>query len=119
MDGMVNSPSHYQLDGMEVIDIIKAVLTPEEYRGFLKGNDLKYIFREPHKGNPAQDVSKHIWYAQRYHDALLEERKTMSLEGEMFDLLRKHGWQELAEPTMDFLCEQGYFDLCEDEKEQD
>ena len=27
---MVNSPSHYQLDGMEVIDIIKALLTPEE-----------------------------------------------------------------------------------------
>ena len=72
---MVNSPSHYQLDGMAVIDIIKALLTPEEYRGFLKGNDLKYIFREPFKGNPAQDVDKHIWYAQRYHDALLEEGK--------------------------------------------
>lgn len=72
---LVNSPSHYQLDGMEVIDIIKALLTPEEYRGFLKGNDLKYIFREPHKGNPAQDVGKHIWYAQRYHDVLLEEGK--------------------------------------------
>ena len=72
---MVNSPSHYQLDGMEAIDIIKAALTPEEYRGFLKGNDLKYIFREPHKGNPVQDVGKHIWYAQRYHDVLLEEGK--------------------------------------------
>src|SRR5699024_1874563 len=74
-EDLVNSPSHYQLDGFEVIDIIKALLTPEEYRGFLKGNDLKYIFREPHKGNPAQDVGKHIWYAQRYHDALLEEGK--------------------------------------------
>ena len=73
---MVNSPSHYRLaGGLEVIDIIRAALTPEEFRGYLKGNDLKYIFREPHKGNPVQDVDKHIWYAQRYHDALLEEGK--------------------------------------------
>lgn len=43
----------------------------------------------------------------------------MSLDSEMFDLLRNHGWQELAEPTMDFLRGQGYFDLYEDEQEQD
>ena len=30
MTDMVNSPSHYQLDGFEAIDIIKAELTPEE-----------------------------------------------------------------------------------------
>ena len=42
MTDMVNSPSHYQLDGFEAIDIIKAALTPEEYRGYLKGNALKY-----------------------------------------------------------------------------
>lgn len=70
---MVNSPSHYRLDGLEVIDIIKAALTPEEFRGYLKGNDLKYIFREPHKGNPVQDVGKHIWYAQRYQEELKKQ----------------------------------------------
>ena len=67
---MVNSPSHYQLDGFEAIDIIKAVLTPEEYRGYLKGNTLKYIIREPYKGNPAQDVSKAKWHLSRYHGLL-------------------------------------------------
>ena len=70
---MVNSPSHYQLDGMEAIDIIKAALTPEEYRGYLKGNTLKYILREPYKGNPAQDVSKAQWHLEKYH-TLVEER---------------------------------------------
>ena len=70
---MVNSPSHYQLDGMEAIDIIKAALTPEEYRGYLKGNALKYMLREPFKGNPAQDVAKAKWYLERYH-ALVEFR---------------------------------------------
>ena len=67
---MVNSPSHYQLDGMEAIDIIKAALTPEEYRGYLKGNALKYMLREPFKGNPAQDVAKAKWYLSRYHGLL-------------------------------------------------
>ena len=70
---MVNSPSHYQLDGIEAIDIIKAVLTPEEYRGYLKGNALKYMLREPFKGNAKQDVAKAQWYLERYH-GLVEER---------------------------------------------
>lgn len=43
----------------------------------------------------------------------------MSLENELFDLLRNHGWQELTEPTMNFLRGQGYFDLYECEEEQD
>ena len=47
MDDMVNSPSHYQLDGLEAIDIIKASLTADEYLGYLKGNALKYMLREP------------------------------------------------------------------------
>jgi len=70
---LVNNPPHYKLDGFEVIDIIKAALTPEEYRGYLKGNDLKYILREPYKGNPSQDVGKHIWYAQRYQEELKKQ----------------------------------------------
>ena len=67
---MVNSPSHYQLNGVEAIDIIKTILTPEEYLGYLKGNALKYIIREPYKGNPVQDVAKAKWYLSRYHGLL-------------------------------------------------
>lgn len=67
---LVNSPQHYQLDGLEAIDIIKAILTPEEYRGYLKGNSLKYLIREQRKGNPAQDVAKAKWHLSRYHGLL-------------------------------------------------
>lgn len=75
MADMVNNPPHYQLNnGMEVIDFIEAALTEEEFRGYLKGNNLKYIYREPHKGNSKQDVAKSIWYAERYKEAL--EKKT-------------------------------------------
>lgn len=73
---MVNSPSHYKLaGGLEAIDIIKAVLTPEEYRAHLKATVYKYLIREPFKGNPVQDVDKALWYLKRYRDELakLEE----------------------------------------------
>lgn len=43
---MVNHPPHYQLpNGLETKEILKQLLTPEEYRGWCKGNALKYQFR--------------------------------------------------------------------------
>lgn len=78
MTDMVNNPPHYQLgNGMEVIDIIEAALTEEEFRGYLKGNNLKYVYREPHKGNSEQDVAKSIWYAERYKEALAKKASKM------------------------------------------
>lgn len=78
MSDMVNNPQHYKLsNGMEVIDIIEEALTPEEFRGYLKGNDLKYLFREPYKGNSEQDVAKSIWYAERYKEALAKKASKM------------------------------------------
>jgi len=45
-------PSHYSLwDGCEVFDILKKVLTKEEYKGFCKGNILKYQLRIGKKPN--------------------------------------------------------------------
>lgn len=58
----VNHPDHYQLNGIEVIDIIAAV--SKEYSGvaaFDIGNALKYIIRAKHK-NGEEDISKAIWY---------------------------------------------------------
>lgn len=37
-----NNPDYYNVGGIENIDIIKAILTDEEFRGYLKGNILKY-----------------------------------------------------------------------------
>lgn len=84
MTDMVNNPPHYQLNnGMEVIDIIEAALTEEEFRGYLKGNDLKYIYREPYKGNSEQDVAKSIWYAERYKEALAKKPKAKGIAAEV------------------------------------
>ena len=66
----VNSPAHYQNGGIETIEIIQTMLTPEEYRGYLKGNILKYRERAQHKGNAEQDYAKAKWYMDRLCDAL-------------------------------------------------
>lgn len=52
---MVNHPPHYKLaNGMESIDVIRAILSPEEYKGWCKGNALKYQFRAGKK-DPAKE----------------------------------------------------------------
>ena len=65
----VNSPEHYQgEDGIECIDAIRAALTPEEFRGYCKGNIFKYLWRYERK-NGVEDVRKSRWYLER----LIEE----------------------------------------------
>jgi len=65
---MVNSPPHYKVGGIEVIDFIKAKLTPDEFRGYLQGNILKYSSRVGYKGDASEDVGKLIWYANKLQE---------------------------------------------------
>lgn len=60
----VNHPPHYTEGGLECIEAIEAQLTPEEYRGYLKGNIAKYIWREKHKGG-TESLRKANWYLER------------------------------------------------------
>ena len=63
-DDMVASPPHYTAGGVECIDAIEAALTPVEFRGYCKGNAMKYVWRERHKGG-SESVSKAAWYLAR------------------------------------------------------
>jgi hypothetical protein len=65
---MVNQPPHYKVGGIEVIDFIQAKLTPEEFRGYLKGNVLKYTSRAGHKDDARQDIGKLVWYATKLQE---------------------------------------------------
>ena len=62
---MVNNPPHYKVGGIETYDILKAKLTKEELRGYLKGNVIKYVTRAGYKNASAEDAGKLAWYAQR------------------------------------------------------
>jgi len=61
VEDVVNHPAHYTKGGIECIDAIRAALTPEEFRGYCKGNAIKYSWRERHKGGN-EDLKKASWY---------------------------------------------------------
>jgi hypothetical protein len=60
----VDHPSHYTVGAVECIDAIEAALTKEEFAGYCKGNAMKYIWRERHKGG-AESLQKANWYLNR------------------------------------------------------
>ena len=67
VDDSVNQPAHYTIGSIECIDAIRAALTPEEFRGFCKGNVIKYTWRERIKGGD-ESLKKAGWYLKRLTD---------------------------------------------------
>ena len=70
---VVNSPEHYRQGGIEAIDAIQASMTREEFKGHLKANCMKYLWRYRHKGKPVEDLRKARWYLDRLLIVLGEE----------------------------------------------
>ena len=64
-------PKYYAKGGIELVEILKAKLSRDQYLGFLKGNVFKYLFRYPYK-NGVEDLKK----AETYLKWLLEEEST-------------------------------------------
>lgn len=62
--------TYYDAGGIETIRIIEAKLTPEQFRGWLLGNIIKYSCRLNHKGAAARDAQKIKMYV-----GLLVERE--------------------------------------------
>lgn len=67
----VNHPSHYTSGGIECIEAIKASMVKGAYKGYLKGNILKYIWRYEKKEKPVEDLKK----ARTYLDWLIKENE--------------------------------------------
>lgn len=76
----VNHPEHYRSNGIECIDAIRAVLTPEQFEGYCRGNAMKYLWRAGKKVKPGQtveeareeDFAKARWYL----DTVIKKWKT-------------------------------------------
>lgn len=62
MTDAVLQPKHYMQGSHECIDEIQAMLTPDEFKGFLKGNVIKYRYRANLK-NGKEDLAKADNYA--------------------------------------------------------
>jgi len=63
----VEKPVHYAAGSVECIDAIEAQMTPEEFRGYLKGNVVKYLWRERKKGGK-ESLKKAKWYLNKLID---------------------------------------------------
>lgn len=50
---------HYKEMGMQPWHVMEAVLTPEEFRGFLKGNIIKYAMRQGKKDSDDAGKAQH------------------------------------------------------------
>ena len=68
------NPTHYQIGGIETINFIEAKLTPEEFKGYCKGNSIKYLSRAGHKGEEIDDYKKAAWYLDRLLEIVQNRR---------------------------------------------
>mgnify|MGYP003118626352 FL=1 len=65
---MVDNPPHYNQSGIECITAIQAALGPN-FKYYLQGNIMKYLWRFDYKGKPLEDLQKAQWYL----NSLLED----------------------------------------------
>ena len=66
---LVDHPPHYTAsDSIECIEALEAQLNTDEYRGYLRGCCIKYLWRCMLKGKPLEDLKKCQWYLNRLID---------------------------------------------------
>jgi len=85
MSDNVEHPKHYEQYSIETIDAIQGQTTPDEFRGFLKGNIFKYVARYRAK-NGIEDLNKARWYLDRLSSF---ERKQEANTGDISGLIKK------------------------------
>ena len=61
---LVNHPPHYKQGDIECLDAIKASMPHQQFIGYLKGNQMKYVWRYEHKGG-LEDLKKAQFYLER------------------------------------------------------
>lgn len=70
----VNNPPHYNTGNIECITAIESALSAEEYKGYLRGAALKYVWRCRYKGKAVEDLEKAQWYISRLCEALKNDK---------------------------------------------
>lgn len=68
-EDVVNNPSHYNQNGIEVIDVIETYAKSD----FRLANVIKYVCRCEYKGKKLEDLKKAQWYLARVIAELEDE----------------------------------------------
>jgi hypothetical protein len=66
----VNNPAHYNTGSIECIDAMEAMLSEEEFIGYLRGNSFKYRWRMRHKESAVKDLQKAQWYERKLQNII-------------------------------------------------
>ena len=61
----INHPQHYEINGMECIDVLLATQGKEAVKSFCICNAIKYLYRWKNK-NGAEDIKKANWYINKF-----------------------------------------------------
>jgi hypothetical protein len=74
-EDMVTAPRHYNTGNIECIDAIEESMSSIAFKGYLKGNCMKYLWRYDYKGKQVEDLKKAGWYLQKLTEMVMEENK--------------------------------------------
>ena len=72
-EDMVGAPKHYNTGNIECIDAIEESMSSVAFKGYLKGNCMKYLWRYDYKGKQVEDLQKAGWYLNKLTDMVEEE----------------------------------------------
>tara|TARA_R110000824_G_scaffold55225_1_gene152247 strand:- start:1162 stop:1404 length:243 start_codon:yes stop_codon:yes gene_type:complete len=73
------NPSHYKDGDVECIDAIESSMNREGFKGYLKGNIMKYLWRYENKMyngilKPMENLNKAQWYMDKLKMTVSKER---------------------------------------------
>lgn len=70
----INHPERYGGDTTyECVKVLKAWMSADEYKGFLRGNALKYLCRVGKKDEAVKELKKAKWYIEKLIETENEE----------------------------------------------
>jgi hypothetical protein len=73
VEDVVNNPDHYNSGNIECIDAIEESMSSHAFKGYLKGNCMKYLWRYDYKGKQVEDLQKAGWYLRKLTAMVTEE----------------------------------------------
>ena len=75
VEDVVNNPDHYNTGNIECIDAIQESMSSVAFKGYLKGNAMKYLWRYDYKGKQVEDLQKCQWYLGRLTQVVIFENE--------------------------------------------
>jgi hypothetical protein len=71
----VGKPKHYNSGNIECIEAIEESMSSHAFKGYLKGNCMKYLWRYDYKGKQVEDLQKAGWYLNKLTEMVTEENE--------------------------------------------